>query len=107
MKRVHLFCLLYAAGGIAVYRVWQSHVPAWITVVAMNLPGRDARRRIGPIHQWSALLELLSRDVQPYLPQPFAIFGHSMGVLVGLELAYMLRAHYRVTPVWFGASGCI
>jgi surfactin synthase thioesterase subunit len=52
------------------------------------------------------LINVLLDDIQPYLARPFAIFGHSMGALIGLELAHAVRARYGRTPVWMGASGC-
>jgi surfactin synthase thioesterase subunit len=38
---------------------------------------------------------------------PLAIFGHSMGALIAIELAYELRASSGSVPLWVGVSGCV
>lgn len=101
-----LFCLPYAGGSAGTYREWQSRLPGWITLVPLHLPGRGVRHAMPPMHRWPALLDLLLEDVRPYLAQSFAIFGHSMGALVGIELAHAIRDRHGVSPVWFGASAC-
>ncbi len=63
--------------------------------------------RYSPVHEWQPLMELLLQDVEPYLDRPFAIFGHSMGALVGIKLAHELRRRHGVDPVWMGLSACI
>jgi len=101
-----LFCLPYAGGSAVIYREWASRLPAWIRVMPLHMPGRGVRHRMRPMHLWPDLLDLLVDDVRPFIAQPFAIFGHSMGALVGVELAHALRRRHEVAPVWFGASAC-
>jgi surfactin synthase thioesterase subunit len=104
-SRVNLFCLPYAGAGAAMYRGWKSRLPSWIELIPLHLPGRGVRYNLPAMHNWAQLIGLLMQDVQPYLARPFAIFGHSMGALIGIELAYAIRARHQRTPVWFGASG--
>lgn len=59
-----------------------------------------------PVHQWSELLDLLVDDMQPHLDRPFAIFGHSLGALVGFELAHAVRERHGLSPLWLGVSAC-
>lgn len=101
-----LFCVPYAGGSAAIYREWAPRLPAWIRLMPLHMPGRGVRHRMRPMHRWSELLDLLVEDVQPCIERPFAIFGHSMGALVGIELAHALRRRHGVAPVWFGASAC-
>jgi surfactin synthase thioesterase subunit len=103
--RVTLFCLPYAGGGATIYHGWKSRIPSWIELMPLHLPGRGVRHNQPAMHDWRELIGLLLRDVQPYIARPLAIFGHSMGALIGLELAYAIRARHQRTPVWFGASG--
>lgn len=103
---VTLFCLPYAGGNAAIYREWPSRLPAWIRLVPLHIPGRGLRHNMQPMHRWPELLALLAEDMRPHLSEPFAIFGHSMGALIGIELAHAIRARYGVSPVWFGASAC-
>ncbi|ODP34192.1 thioesterase II family protein [Pandoraea sp. ISTKB] len=108
-----LFCLPYAGGSAAIFRDWQRSLPDWIRVVTLHPAGRGVRHGDTPVHRWPAFVDdmakqaLTSLVVPGQAPLPFAIFGHSMGALVGLELAHVLRARLGVTPCWFGASASL
>lgn len=104
--QITLFCLPHAGGGAAVYRGWAGRLPPWMVPVSPHLPGRGLRRAEPPAHDWPMLIDGLVRDVRPHLARPYAIFGHSMGALVGLELAHALRRQGAGEPLWFGAAGC-
>lgn len=107
MQSVTLFVLPYAGGSAAIYRLWAEKMPSWVHLVPLRMPGRGVRAGMKPIHDWPDLLDLLVRDVQDRLDHPYAIFGHSMGALIGMELAYELRLRHRIEPVWMGMSACI
>ena len=44
-----------------------------------------------PFTQLSPLVQALAQALVPLLDKPFAFFGHSLGALVGFELARQLR----------------
>jgi len=104
--QLKLFCLPYAGGGAAVYRAWRQRMPPCIDLVAFDLPGRGIRHGEAPLNDWSPLIDAVVADVQPHVAAPFAIFGHSMGALVALELAHAIRTRHGSSPVWLGVSGC-
>jgi medium-chain acyl-[acyl-carrier-protein] hydrolase len=89
--RVRLFCLPYAGGGAAVYRPWVKVVPAEVQICAVQLPGRESRLMEPPFTRMDALIPALVAAIREHLDRPFAIFGHSMGALVGFELTRALR----------------
>lgn len=101
-----LFCLPYAGGSAAVYREWQRHLPAWIRLVPLHMPGRGVRHSMRALHEWPALLDLLLDDVAVQLGRPFAIFGYSMGALIAIELAHAIRERHGVGPAWLGVAAC-
>lgn len=105
-KRIVLFCAPYAGAGSAVFRDWAQQLPPWVDPVPLQLPGRGAKYALAPYSEWTPLTSQLLEDVSSYLHRPFAIFGHSMGALVGLELAHAIRRHRGVEPIWLGASAC-
>lgn len=106
MERITLFCAPHAGAGAATFRDWQRHLPAWLELVALQLPGRGAKYAIPPIRDWNTLRTVLLDQVTPKLAGPFAIFGHSMGALIGLELAHAIRSRHGLEPIWLGASAC-
>jgi len=104
--QLKLFCLPYAGAGAAVYRAWRQRMPPCIELVAFDLPGRGIRHGELPLNDWRRLIDVVMADAQPHIAQPFAIFGHSMGALVALELAHAIRARNGRDPIWLGVSGC-
>jgi surfactin synthase thioesterase subunit len=89
--RARLFCLPFAGGGASAYRLWADSVPAWIEVCPVQLPGREDRYREARYTRVTDLSRALAQELSPYLDLPYAIFGHSMGALVGFELTHALR----------------
>jgi medium-chain acyl-[acyl-carrier-protein] hydrolase len=51
-----------------------------------------------PFTRLSPLVEALAQALVPLLDKPFVFFGHSLGVLVGFELARQLRRQSGVQP---------
>ena len=88
------------------YRGWQQLLPEEIQVCPIELPGRETRAAEPYIRRVSAMVEAMSAAVEPMLDElPYAIFGHSMGSLIGFEWAHSLREHGLPEPVTLYASG--
>lgn len=92
---MRLFCLPYAGGSARVFADWQADVPQWLEVVPLELPGRGTRFGEAPHTRLEFLLDDLHRDVAPRLDEPFAVFGHSLGAMLGYELVRMLAREGR------------
>ena len=69
-----------------------------IEVVPVQLPGRETRWAETPIPRLRPLIELAARDLLPWLEQPFALLGHSMGALLAFELVRELRRRGALQP---------
>ena len=94
-----MFCFPYAGTGAAIFRVWPDGLPADVEVCPVQFPGRGTRLKETPFTRLSPLVEALAEALFPLLDKPFALFGHSMGALVGFELARRLRRQSGVRPV--------
>lgn len=68
-------------------------------------PGREIRLKEPSFTRLSPLVQTLAQVLHPYLNMPFAFFGHSMGALIGFELARQLRRQYSLGPVHLFVSG--
>ncbi|MGV9601409.1 thioesterase II family protein [Streptosporangium sandarakinum] len=111
--RVHLYGLPFAGGGVSMFRPWARHLPPWVELRAVRLPGRPGRHRQAPFTdceeaaRWlaDALAESSagssadssvgssagSRAGDPAAGAvPYAVFGHSMGALLGYRLTRAL-----------------
>ena len=97
--RLRLFCFPYAGTGASIFRTWPDGLPADVEVCPVQLPGRGTRLTETPFTQLSPLVEALAQALVPLLDKPFAFFGHSLGALVGFELARQLRRQSGVQPV--------
>lgn len=76
-----VLCFAYAGGTAALFRGWADALPG-VELVAVERPA---------VADLSTLLDRLLAVVRPLLDRPYAIFGHSLGALVGYELAVRLQ----------------
>jgi medium-chain acyl-[acyl-carrier-protein] hydrolase len=97
--RLRLFCFPYAGIGASIFRTWSDGLPADVEVCPVQFPGRGTRLMEAPFTQLSPLVQALAQTLVPLLDKPFAFFGHSLGALVGFELARQLRRQSGVQPV--------
>ncbi|MER8188481.1 thioesterase domain-containing protein [Kitasatospora sp. NPDC094015] len=86
-----LICLPHAGGSANDYRHWAGAVPG-VDVIAARLPGRDSRFAEPAATEFEPLVDHLLAELTPYLGTPYALFGHSMGGLLGYELGRRLEA---------------
>ena len=95
-----LFCFPHAGGGAG-----QPLALSGWTAVPVRLPGRESRLAEAPFERMGSLVAALAGQIDGYLDQPFAFFGHSMGAVVAFELARELRRRSRPLPRVLIASG--
>lgn len=81
------------------FRSWSDILPADVEVCPVQLPGRSTRSMELPFTELSPLTQVLAQALSSLLDKPFAIFGHSLGALVGFELVRELRRRYDANPV--------
>jgi medium-chain acyl-[acyl-carrier-protein] hydrolase len=103
--RVRLLCFPYAGGGVSAFHTWPDKLPTTVEVYAVHLPGRGNRLKETPFTRLSPLVQTLTEVLLPHLTTPFAFFGHSMGALIGFELARQLRRQHGPSPVHLFVSG--
>lgn len=105
---VHLriFCFPHAGGSTALFAAWPAAFPPGVQLCPVYLPGRERRAGERPYTQLLPLVQSLARDLLPYLDTPFAFFGHSMGALIGFELARHLRQSEGLSPIHVFVAAC-
>ncbi|PQV54222.1 surfactin synthase thioesterase subunit [Paraburkholderia sp. BL21I4N1] len=106
---LNLICFAHAGGSAALYRRWKPLLPDGVTLIAAELPGHGTRRAQAAHTGWRPLIAELADEIGQRLDRtaPFAVFGHSMGALVGFELCHALRQRDGRMPLWFGASASV
>jgi len=102
--RARLICLPYAGASAAVYRMWPDHMPTGIEILPVQLAGRGWRLREAPTADLARTAGEVALAIAALGDVPFAIFGHSMGSWLGLEVVRRLEVLGRA-PVCLFASG--
>lgn len=110
--RRRLYCVPFAGGGPATYRLWPKSLPSDVEVVVVVLSGRDPRTRAtsgepppGTMAELVDAALAAIRAEQHDHSLPFALFGHSMGALVAYELTVAMEAAAGAAPSHLFVSG--
>ena len=89
---LRLFCFPHVGAGSSTFNMWR---PAWIPdnveLWTMRLPGREQRLSEKPYRRIGPLVDDLYTVVAPQLTGTYAFYGHSLGALVGFELARKIQ----------------
>jgi medium-chain acyl-[acyl-carrier-protein] hydrolase len=100
-----LFCFPHAGGGPSFFRLWCAALHPEIAVRRVLLPGREWRLEEPPFRSIADLIEPLCAALEPYLVQPYAFFGHSMGAVVAYEVARRFSGADTAGPACLIVSG--
>ena len=103
--RLRMFCFPYAGGGASIYRGWGGSLPADVEVCPVQIPGRESRLREPAYTHIEPLVQALADVLPRWFDLPFVFFGHSMGALIGFELARELRRRGAPMPQHLFVSG--
>jgi surfactin synthase thioesterase subunit len=105
MARVRLLCIPYAGAGIVSFRPWAKLLPPHVEAFAVQLPGRENRIADTPFTDWGAMRHALIDAVSALPAFPTVIFGHSLGAVIGLDLARYLQQSSPSSLVHLFVSG--
>ncbi|HZN92604.1 MAG TPA: thioesterase domain-containing protein [Myxococcales bacterium] len=104
--RARLVCLPPAGGGTARFASWPAAFPG-LEVFALQLPARERLLAEPPVTRMEDLLERALPELVRLLDRPAAIFGHSMGALVGYSFCRALARRGAPPPALLVASGSL
>ena len=95
---LRLICFAHAGGGAGVFSTWHRALPSQIELCAVQLPGRDLRRKEPFILDLNRLVDELLVALAPMHDRPVALFGYSLGGLLAFEYARALRRAKQPGP---------
>jgi surfactin synthase thioesterase subunit len=84
--RLRLFCFPYAGGNNSIYKDWEKNLDKSVSLVTVHLKGRMERMGEVAVNDMQTLVKELYAEIRPYLNEPFAFFGHSLGGLIAFAL---------------------
>jgi medium-chain acyl-[acyl-carrier-protein] hydrolase len=80
--------------------MWPSNwAPGNVELWSARLPGREQRLSETPFQRMDTLIDALYEAMAPHLHTPYAFYGHSLGSLVGFEMARKIRRQGKPGPV--------
>ena len=105
-SRPVLLCLPPAGTGAGLFRNWAQIAPSTMTVHPVALPGREKRFIEPAPRSIDALADQLALELEPYIDGRYAIFGYSMGALLGYEIARRFASAGLPPPEVLFVLGC-
>lgn len=103
--KLALYCLPFAGGSSNSFRPWATLLPPAVELRAVELPGHGHRLSENLARRLEELIPPLAEAIAASADRPFAIFGHSMGAILGYEVVLKLQDEYRKFPVHVFLSG--
>ena len=97
--KYRLFCLPYAGTGASLYAGWSDFVDKEIEICALQLPGRESRRREVLCKDCGDIVNEICESIYDKLDKPFAVFGYSMGGIIAYELSRQIYIRFNKKPV--------
>lgn len=87
-----MLCLPHSGSGASIYKGWIDALSPNITVIPLQLPGRESRFTESMPKQMDDLVSQLIKSISPLLKKnTVTIFGHSFGGLLAFECAKILQ----------------
>lgn len=105
---LRLYCLPHAGGSASAFHSWVGRVgrPGSVAVCPLQPPGRENRLYEEPVDDMARLVSGFADVVQAGGDRPWAVYGHSLGALVGFELVHELQRRGERAPEGLIVSGC-
>jgi surfactin synthase thioesterase subunit len=83
---MRLLCLHHAGGGASLFGSWQQALGPSVSVLPVQLPGRERRVREPRLTAMTDVVRELAEQLGPHLDAPHVFYGHSMGALISVNL---------------------
>lgn len=104
--KITLFCFPFAGGTSYSYSAFTKYGSDILNIVSINLPGRGNRMRERLLKNIDEIVEDVWQQIRKDLFKPYAIYGHSMGTLIGyLITKKIIRENYPL-PLHLFFTGC-
>ncbi|MDK0524567.1 alpha/beta fold hydrolase [Streptomyces sp. ML-6] len=87
-----MVCLPHAGGSASFYFPVARELSPQVEVLAVQYPGRQDRRAEPAATDLESLADRIAEALGPWADRPYALFGHSMGAVVGFEVARRMEA---------------
>lgn len=100
-----LFCIPFSGGNAYSYLEFNKFLPAHVELVNLELPGRGKRVAEKLLTSIESMTEDLYQQIESRIDGQYAIFGHSLGALLGLTLSRFIGMKQLNLPSVLFVSG--
>jgi surfactin synthase thioesterase subunit len=97
-------CFPHSGGSAGTFRAWGAMLPPGVALAAVQYPGREDRLGDAPVPDLLARSAAVAAELLALDAVPTVLAGHSLGAIIGYEVASLLQAVSR-TPVHLLVSG--
>ncbi|HLL65096.1 MAG TPA: alpha/beta fold hydrolase [Micromonosporaceae bacterium] len=102
---VQLLCLPHAGGSATFFRPMALALAPALDVLGVQYPGRQDRRAEPAVDDLHTLADQVIEALVNHPVRPLVVFGHSMGAVLGFELARRIEAAHPCALLGLIASG--
>jgi medium-chain acyl-[acyl-carrier-protein] hydrolase len=103
--RLRLYCFAHAGAGASTFGRWGAAAPSDIEIVAIQLPGREARMDEAPFRKLTDAARRIGEAIAGADTRPLALFGHSAGGKLAAHVALRLQGTARRPVRLFVSAG--
>ncbi|HEX2867292.1 MAG TPA: alpha/beta fold hydrolase [Ignavibacteriales bacterium] len=105
LNNIKLFSIPFSGGNAYSYSPFRKYLPENIELRSLELPGRGKRFSETLLKSIDAMTEDLFRQIENMIDGPYAIFGHSLGALLGVTLCRYISERRLNLPLILILSG--
>lgn len=106
MSRVKLYCFPFAGGAASSYSQWRQYIASDIELRPIELAGRGRRMRDPKYNSIDDAVDDVFNIIKgEILLGEYAFYGHSMGSMIAIELAYKIKQLGLPGPIHLIVSG--
>ncbi|MGE5499005.1 MAG: thioesterase II family protein [Syntrophothermus sp.] len=104
-ERIKLFCIPFSGGNGYSYTAFRQHLAENIEMINLELPGRGKRISEPLLTNVEEMTADLYGQIRDSLNKPYAIYGHSLGALLGYTLCRYISENGDNLPLILIFSG--
>ena len=104
-QRINLICLPFAGASIYSYRDITTQIADFINIIPVELPGRGQRISEPLLSDIHKIVDDAFLQIKAHINIPYAIYGHSLGTLLGFLLVKRILNENLQQPIHLFFSG--
>jgi surfactin synthase thioesterase subunit len=106
MGEINIFCLPFAGGNKYSYKAYEKLCPTGLKFITLEYPGRGQRLVENLMGSVDEIVEDMYNQIVCLIGDgKYAMYGHSMGAIIGFELIHKMQAHGIILPAHLFVTG--